>query len=118
MTDTIVHICCHSAGLDELSRRSQGDIAEVLLVLSKTGRFSVFEATDNPVIANTMTALMNGGLNRKALLVKTGGAFPWTEVELTDEAKEIVAKVAHEKANGLRRTRAGRPRKKEADPTP
>jgi len=74
-----VHICRFTAGLDELTRKQQKDVATVLGVLKETKRFSVFEATANQVIAKTVTVLFERGLveNTKQ------GAFPWTYVALT-----------------------------------
>jgi hypothetical protein len=74
-----VHICCFTAGLDELTRKQQKDVATVLGVLRDTKRFSVFEATANQTIAKTVTLVFERGLveNTKE------GAFPWTYVVLT-----------------------------------
>ena len=81
-----VHICCFTAGLDELTRKQQKDIATVLRVLQKTKRFSVFEATANQVIAKTVTVLFERGLieNTKQ------GTFPWTHVTLTDAGERFL----------------------------
>ena len=74
-----VHICRFTAGLDELTRKQQKDVATVLRTLKETKRFSVFEATANQVIAKTVTLIFERGLveNTKQ------GAFPWTYVALT-----------------------------------
>lgn len=85
MRPRAVHICRHTAGLDELTRRQQAVPRLVLGVLARTKRFSVFEASDNQVIARTMTYLSSDGFFRA-----TGGAFPWTEVELTPAGERLV----------------------------
>ena len=74
-----VHICVTSVGLEDLTRRQQRDKAQVLRVLHRHGRFSVFEATANQVIAKTMDAICANGL------VETDNSvgYPWTKVKLT-----------------------------------
>jgi len=81
-----VHICCFTAGLDELTRKQQKDVATVLGVLKETKRFSVFEATANQTIAKTVTVLFEYGLveNTKQ------GAFPWTHVAITDAGERFL----------------------------
>ena len=76
----MIRIDCFSAGLDDLKRKQQADIACVLRVLEKTRRFSIFEATANDTIAKTMDRVMHDGY-----VTKTGGAYPWTHVALTDK---------------------------------
>lgn len=95
------HIDRLSAGLDDLTRKQQADHVAVLRVLQKTGRFSEFEASDNPSIARTMTRLMHKGCttvnadgSKKAygrLLKSTGGNYPWTTCELTDAGRDCLA---------------------------
>lgn len=90
-----------SAGLDDLTRIQQADHVAVLRVLQRTGKFSCFEASENPVIARTMTRLMHKGCttvkadgSKKAyglLLKSTGGDYPWTTCELTDAGRELLA---------------------------
>lgn len=82
-----VHVCRFSAGLDELPRRKQGDRRAVLEVLVRAGRFSVFEACDNQIIASMMTRLMHGNAINPPMIRSTGGEFPWTNVELTEAGK-------------------------------
>jgi hypothetical protein len=79
-----VHICSTSAGLDDLTRRKQRDFAEVLRVLHRTERFSMFEATANNVIAQTMDDII------KLKLIETdiSCGFPWTKVKLTSAGLE------------------------------
>jgi len=98
--NTTIHIDRFSAGIDDLTRKQQGDHIAVLRVLQRTGRFSNFEATDNAVIARTMTRLFNKGLVLKdadgrktiigVLVKRTGGDFPWTTCELTDAGKQLL----------------------------
>lgn len=96
---TAIHIDRFSAGLDELTRRQQADHIEVLRVLAKTGRYSIFEATENQTIAKTMDRLLwkscvtvsdGDRTEHGVLLVRTGGFFPWTEVALTDAGKKLL----------------------------
>lgn len=86
---TTVQICCFSAGLDDLTRKQQADHVEVLKVLARTERFSVFEATNNHVIAQTMGGLLDG-----PLLKRTGGAYPWVTCELTEAGKRLIGESA------------------------
>jgi hypothetical protein len=73
-----VHFCSFSSGLDDLPRRKQKDFAEVLRVLHRTGRFSLFEATADQAIARTMT-----DLEQLKLIETTPKGYPWSDVKLT-----------------------------------
>lgn len=89
-----IHIDRFSAGLDDLTRKQQADHVAVLRVLQRTGRYSVFEATDNQTIAKTMDRLISAN-NKGGALVKTlGGDYPWTAVELTDAGRALLADTA------------------------
>lgn len=81
---SFVHLCSFSVGIDELPRRKQRDAAEVLKVLAETKRFSVFEATANTVIANTMTRMQ--GHYFKVV----GGDYPWCNIEITEAGKRLL----------------------------
>ena len=72
------HLCSFSVGLDSLRRRQQADPEVVIAYLRKFGRFSCFEASANPVIANTMTYLC-----RERLMTENAG-YPWTKVIAID----------------------------------
>ena len=94
-----VHIDRFSSGLDDLTRKQQADHIAVLKVLARTGRYSIFEATENQVIAKTMDRLLwkecitvTAGVKQKhgLLLKRTGGEYPWTTVELTDAGKQLI----------------------------
>jgi len=97
---TTIHIDRFSAVLDDLTRKQQSDHIEVLRVLARTGRFSCFEASENMVIARTMTRLLhkgcttvdaNGKKTAHGLLLKrTGGEYPWTTCELTEAGKRLI----------------------------
>lgn len=84
-----LHIDRFSAGLDDLTRKEQGDQIIVLRRLSTMKRFSEFEASDNPSIARTMTNLF-----KEKLVESTGGSYPWTEFKLTDAGKAALAAAA------------------------
>lgn len=71
-----------SVGIDELKIKEQRDISAVLRVLHNKKRFSVFEATANQVIANTMMEIMQKGYAKIAW-----GNYPWTEVEITERGR-------------------------------
>lgn len=96
---TAVHIDCFSAGLDDLTRAQQADPIAVLRVLARTGRFSIFEATENDVIARTMDRLLwipfvthsNGAITDHGLLItRIGGQYPWSEIELTEAGNRLL----------------------------
>ena len=74
----VINVCSFSAALDSLTRKQQADEEAVLAVLHQTGRFSCFEASENPTIAATMTRLC-----RKRLKTEDAG-FPWTRVVAID----------------------------------
>lgn len=86
--DRAIYLCSFASGLDDLSLKEQGDPAEVLRVLHKTGRFSCFEASANQIIAGTITALFHGV--HKHLIRKIGGEYPWWRVELTGAGRALI----------------------------
>lgn len=95
-----IFICSFSAGIDDLTRKQQADPLHILRILERTKRFSVFEATANDVIARTMTKMMHKGCKRLmpdgtrknygVLLSHIGGDYPWTKVQLTDGARQML----------------------------
>lgn len=97
---TGIMIDCFSSGLDDLPRAKQKDVFSVLQVLDKCKRFSVFEATANDDIARMMTRLMHKGYSvisadgskkEYGMLIKdVGGAYPWTNVEITDGGRRLL----------------------------
>ena len=86
MNDTAVFIDRFSAGLDDLTRKQQASVTEVLAVLDRIGRFSVFEATENQTIARTMTRISKSGY----VDMDHSCGFPWTTVKLTDKGRELL----------------------------
>ena len=74
------HICCFSTGLDDLTQEQQRDDEAVIEVLRRTKRFSSFEASENNVIAATMTRLC-----KTRLTTDTSCGFPWINVTAIDE---------------------------------
>lgn len=80
-----LHICSFSTGLEDLPRKKQADISEVLRVMKENGRFSCFEASANPTIAKTMDRIMQEGFAKSV-----GGAYPWTEVEITEKGEKAI----------------------------
>ncbi len=80
MPEEAYHICRFSAGLDDLTRKQQGNPEAVLAVLRRTKRFSVFEATDNQIIAATMTMLCKSGW----ITTDNSCGYPWTNVTAID----------------------------------
>jgi hypothetical protein len=78
-----IHICCFSTALDEMPRKKQADLTEVLKVLAVAGKFSCFEASANPAIAKTMTRICQEGFVETDISC----GFPWTRVTLTEKGK-------------------------------
>jgi hypothetical protein len=88
-----IYIDRFSAGLDDLTRKQQADPVAVLRVLKATGRFSVFEATDNDIIARTMTRLVHKGYQGYGRLIEIDNScgYPWTKVKLTEAGERLLA---------------------------
>ncbi|WP_327210448.1 hypothetical protein [Rhizobium leguminosarum] len=74
-----------STGLDELSRRRQRSTREVLKALLGMKRVSVFEITENDVIAATVQRIVD-----RKLAVVTPGTYPWSDVEVTDAGRDYI----------------------------
>lgn len=92
---TSIIVCSFSSGLDDLTRREQGDVNKVLKVLKATGRYSVFEAMANETIARMMSRLHHKGYRGYGKLIeKTGGEYPWTTVRLTEGGERLLADAA------------------------
>lgn len=89
-----IFLDCFTAGLDDLTRKQQASTEAVLRVLKRTGRFSVFEATENQTIANTMTRLCRGPL----IETDNSCGYPWTKVQLTAAGEALIA--GKETSNG------------------
>jgi len=69
-----------SAGLDDLTKKQQADPDQVIAVLRKIKRFSIFEATANRTIARTMTNLVQSG---RVVLDETTD-YPWSGIVSID----------------------------------
>ncbi|MBC7620609.1 MAG: hypothetical protein H7293_16765 [Candidatus Saccharibacteria bacterium] len=97
---TTVIVCSFSSGIEDMKRKDQRDVVKVLRVLAAAGRYSVFEATANQTIASMMDKICHKGCtlvaangikrNYGPLIVRTGGAYPWTEIELTAGGKRLL----------------------------
>ena len=77
-----------TAGLDDLTRKQQADPIAVLRVLKRTRRFSCFEASENDVIAKTMTYLCHSPL----IETDNSCGYPWTKVKLTAAGEAEIAR--------------------------
>lgn len=75
-------------GLTDLTIAEQADPRTVLRVLAYEKRFSVFEATDNPVIAQTMDVI---GRSSWVVFDTKRHGYPWTGVEITPEGEAFLA---------------------------
>jgi hypothetical protein len=73
----------------DLKRKQQADIFAVLAAIMKAGgRFSVFDATENAVIAGTMDRITRSGWVRR---IEEKSAYPWVVVELTTEGRAALS---------------------------
>lgn len=75
-------ICFFDVGLDEMPMNEQADDIAVGRAIAKAGRFSVFDATANETIANTMDRLTVSGW-----FVFENAGYPWTKVTPTDAGR-------------------------------
>jgi len=82
----VVFIDRFSVGIDELSARSQRNPVRVLRMLHRAGRFSVFEATANETIANTVQWLFDNGY----FTTDNSSRFPWSKVVVTAKGKSLI----------------------------
>lgn len=75
-------------GLTDLTIAEQADPRTVLRVLVYEKRYSIFEATDNPVIAKTMDVICTSPW---ATFDTSKHGYPWTGVEITPEGEAFLA---------------------------
>lgn len=88
-------LCSFSDGLDDMPRKQQADPIAVLRVLKRAGRFSAFEASDNMVIARTITNLFHKSLMGRGRMLEMDNSmgYPWTKVVLTPAAEQLLAEL-------------------------
>lgn len=77
-------MCTFSVGIDEVPVRAKDFDEQVINILRKQGRFSVFEASANKRIADVMTRLCSDG---GRLEVDNSTGFPWTKIVSIDGIK-------------------------------
>lgn len=82
-----VYIDSFSGAIGDMSARDQKDELNVLAVLSKNPKFSVFDATERPAISISLDSLKESGLIEYP---QPQPGFPWCRVELTDSGKELL----------------------------
>lgn len=79
-----VHICSFSSAIGDMKPKDQRSYAKVLSVLKQNPRFSCFEASERPGIANTMTNLKIQGLIEYP---DPQPGYPWNKVKITDKGE-------------------------------
>jgi len=82
------HICVFTT-LDDLPKKDHADPVKVLrAVMNARGRFSIFDATSTKKLAESMTFIerKSGWVRRRV----GHCAYPWIEVELTDEGRQVL----------------------------
>lgn len=75
-----------SAGLDDMPRRKQRSTYHVLDFLSRIEQYSIFEATENEIIAETMDRLIRMGL----IECDNSCGYPWIAVKVTAKGSEYL----------------------------
>lgn len=80
-TRPAIFVCSFSGELGDMKRKDQRDRVKVLAVLKDSPRFSVWDASDNMAIANTMTDLMTDGLIDYP---DPQPGFPWSKARVTE----------------------------------
>lgn len=84
-----VRICFFTVGIEDMPTRKQRNPYDVARVLARHGRFSVFEATDNEVIAATMDWLHASGWFD---FDTESCGYPWTKVALTEAGRTALGR--------------------------
>ena len=82
-------VCSFSGAIGDMKRKDQRDRLKVLAVLKKSPRFSVWDASDNKGIANTMTDLMTDGLIDYP---DPQPGFPWSQARVTEAGMKLLEK--------------------------
>lgn len=82
-----IFVCSFSGALGDMKRKDQRDQLKVLAVLKASPRFSVWDASDNKGIANTMTDLMTDGLIDYP---DPQPGFPWSKARVTEAGMKLL----------------------------
>lgn len=86
-----VHVCSFSSAIGEMNPKDQRSYTKVLAVLKQNPRFSCFEASERPAIANTMTSLKIQGLIEYP---KPQPGYPWNKVKITEKGEKFLKEKA------------------------
>lgn len=86
-----IFVCSFSGALGDMKRKDQRDRLKVLAVLKTSPRFSVWDASDNGGIANTMTDLKTDGLIDYP---EPQPGFPWSEARVTEAGMKLLEQCA------------------------
>lgn len=84
-----IFVCSFSGAIGDMKRKDQRDRLKVLAVLKESPRFSVWDASDNMNIANTMTDLMKDGLIDYP---DPQPGFPWSKARITEAGMKLLEK--------------------------
>ena len=87
----VIFVCSFSGALGDMKRKDQHDRLKVLAVLKASPRFSVWDASDNKIIANTMTDLMTDGLIDYP---DPQPGYPWSEARVTEAGMKLLEQSA------------------------
>lgn len=82
-----IFVCGFSGAIGDMKRKDQRDRLKVLAVLKASPRFSVWDASDNKGIANTMTDLKDDGLIDYP---EPQPGFPWSLARVTEAGMKLL----------------------------
>ena len=86
-----IFVCSFSGAIGDMKRKDQRDRLKVLAVLKESPRFSVWDASDNQGIANTMTDLKTDGLIDYP---EPQPGFPWSKARVTEAGMKLLEQKA------------------------
>jgi hypothetical protein len=94
---TAVYLDSFSGAIGDMTRKDQRNFLKVLGILQRHPRFSVFDCTANPEIANTMMYL-----NREELMeyIHPGPEYPWMECRITELGRAALSADATSESKG------------------
>lgn len=82
-----IFVCSFSGALGDMKRKDQRDRLKVLAVLKTSPLFSVWDASDNQNIANTMTDLNTNGMIDYP---DPQPGYPWSEARVTEAGMKLL----------------------------
>lgn len=90
INETKVFLCSFSGSLAELPKKYRSNLKAVLTLLKKDGRFSIWDATEHPSLARSLTRLKEIGLIEYA---QPQPEFPWQQATVTKAGEDYLSGV-------------------------